>query len=90
MDTLDHVEDGHQFTAAVLAKSVNPVPPEMLSGDVYLRMAADESLFSLPVVADGQVFGLVDRIALMSQFARPYWRELYAKRAITKLMDPHR
>lgn len=87
MDTLDTVEDAHHFTAAVLAKPVAPVSPDMSSGDVYRRMAEDEELFSLPVVVDGKVAGLVDRIALMSQFARPYWREVYSNRPITRLMD---
>ncbi len=87
MDTLETLEDAHHLTAKVLAAPVAPVHPDMLSGEVYARMAADEALFSVPVVEDGQVLGLADRITLMSQFARPYWREVYSKRPITKLMD---
>lgn len=76
------------MTAIALAKTVEPVPPDMICVQVYNRMAKDETLFALPIVAaDGVPVGLAGRIALMSQFARPYWREVYSQRPIAKLMD---
>jgi signal transduction histidine kinase len=50
-------------------------------------MARDETLFALPIVEGQTPIGLIERVALMSQFARPYWREVYSPRPITKLMD---
>jgi signal transduction histidine kinase len=74
--------------ALSLAKRVTTVLPSTICGEVYELMARDETIFALPVIEKGIPCGLADRVVLMSQFARPYWREIYSKQPITKLMDP--
>lgn len=76
------------MTALSLARTVAPVPPKVTCGEIYARMTQDDELFALAVVDGGVPIGLVGRVALMAQFARPYWREIYAHRSVTKLMDP--
>ncbi|HVA12223.1 MAG TPA: ATP-binding protein [Stellaceae bacterium] len=75
------------MNAIALAKPVAALPPSMTCAAVYELMARDEALFAVPIVSSGIPLGLVGRIALMSQFARPYWREVYSHRPITRLMD---
>jgi signal transduction histidine kinase len=77
-----------RWLAIALAIPAPPLPPDIPCAEVYERMEHDASLFAAPVVARSEPLGLVDRVALMSQFARPYWREIFARRPITKLMDP--
>jgi len=77
-----------RWLAIALAMRAPPLPPDIPCAEVYERMEHDASLFAAPVVAHGEPLGLVDRVVLMSQFARPYWREVFARRPITKLMDP--
>lgn len=75
------------MTAMNLARMIAAVPPETTCGEVYARMMRHEDLFALAVVDGDMPIGLVGRVALTAQFARPYWREIYAHRPITKLMD---
>lgn len=82
----DATGDG-RWHAAALAKPIAPVSPDVTCSDVYGMMTADEALFAMAVVADDTPLGLVDRVSLMTNFARQYWRELFAHRPITKFMD---
>src|ERR1700761_6997583 len=75
------------MTVVALAQPIQPVPPHKTCAEVYALMAQDETLFAVPIVEAGVPLGLIDRIAMMSQFARPYWREVYSRRPITNLMD---
>jgi signal transduction histidine kinase len=77
-----------RWLAMALAMPTPPVPPDISCAEVYERMEQEPALFAAPIVARDEPLGLVDRITLMSQFARPYWREVFARRPITKLMDP--
>jgi signal transduction histidine kinase len=77
-----------RWLAMALAVSTPTLPPHISCAEAYERMERDAALFAAPIVADEQPIGLVDRVTLMSQFARPYWREVYARRPIAKLMDP--
>ncbi|HEY1506945.1 MAG TPA: ATP-binding protein [Stellaceae bacterium] len=72
---------------STLARPIAPVAPNQNCAQVYSLMASDETLFALPIVEGETPVGLIDRVTLMSQFARPYWREIYSPRPITKLMD---
>ena len=76
------------MTVKALARPFMRVAPNQTCAEVYSLMARDETLFALPIVEGDTPIGLIDRVALMSQFARPYWREIYSPRPITKLMDP--
>jgi signal transduction histidine kinase len=81
-------KDVHErWLAASLARPVPALSPETTCGHVYDMMAGDNTLFGLAIVARGQPLGLIDRVSMMSDFARQYWREIYARRSITDLMD---
>lgn len=64
-----------------------PLSVSMTCAEVYERMAQDKSMVALAVMEGDRPVGLADRISLISNFARQYWREIYAQRPITKLMD---
>lgn len=82
----DRTGDG-RWLAAALAMPVAPVSPDATCAEVYEMMAANEGLFAVAVIIDETPLGLVDRVSLMTNFARQYWRELFAHRPITKFMD---
>jgi signal transduction histidine kinase len=88
MDSNDATDTADRWLAAALAVPLEPLPPDISCARVYEIMDADEALFALPIIADGIPCGIIGRISLLRQFARPYWREVYAQRPITKLMDP--
>jgi signal transduction histidine kinase len=81
-------EESQELSLATLAVPVAPIAPDLPSSAVYEIFAADDAIFAVPIVASGRVVGLTDRVTLLSQFARPFWREIYAQRPIAKLMDP--
>lgn len=83
----NYLEIHSRWLAASLAKPVAPISPELTSAGVYQMMAEDETIFALPITVDGTPLGLIDRASMMSYFARQYWRELFARRPITVLMD---
>ena len=76
-----------RWVAAALAMSVAPLSPDATCAHVHEMMVGNEALFALAVVAVDTPLGLVDRVSLMTSFSRQYWRELFAHRPITKLMD---
>lgn len=76
-----------RWLARALAVPLTPIAPDVTCAAVYETMEADETFFALPVVEDGIPLGIIGRISLLRQFARPYWREVYAQRPIAKLMD---
>src|SRR5579862_3055683 len=83
----DATDMPNRWLAAALAVPLEPLPPDISCARVYEMMEADEAMFALPIVADGVPLGITGRISLLRQFARPYWREVYAQRPITRLMD---
>lgn len=87
MHELSATDPKFRWTALALAVPIAPLRPSQTCADVYDIMAADESYFGAAIVEDGKVLGLADRISLITQFARPYWREVYARHSITRLMD---
>lgn len=83
----DATKPSNRWVAMELAAPIVPLPPDISCAKVYELMEREETLFAVPIVAASKPLGLVGRTALMSQFARPYYRELFAQRPITKLMD---
>ncbi|MGQ9364768.1 sensor histidine kinase [Azospirillum sp. ST 5-10] len=75
------------FTAARLARPEAPVAPETPGQAVFERFVASPSLHAIAVVEDGRVVGLVDRAELLTTFAKPLMRDLYARRPVRLLMD---
>jgi signal transduction histidine kinase len=83
----DTTEKPSRWVAMELAVPIAPLSPDISCAEVYEFMEQDETLFAVPIAADGRPLGLVGRISLLRQFARPYYREVYARKPITKLMD---
>jgi signal transduction histidine kinase len=83
----DMSESEARWSALGVAVPVAPLSADATCAEVYDLMTNDESVVALAVMEDGVPVGLADRISLMSNFARQYWREIYAHRPITKLMD---
>jgi len=83
----DTIETSPDWRAAALAVPIPPLPPDVNCATVYEMMEGDETIFALPIVHDDQPIGITGRISLLRQFARPYWREVYAQKPIARLMD---
>ncbi len=88
MQPNDTTDSSSRWLALALAVPIAPVPAEISCAEVYELMARDDAPFAVPILAGGTPLGLADRTTLMRQFAKPYWRELFARRPITKLMEP--
>jgi EAL domain-containing protein (putative c-di-GMP-specific phosphodiesterase class I)/GGDEF domain-containing protein len=76
-----------RVTARKLVVRIAPVAPEVENGEVYEILKRDSDLVSLPVVKDGVPVGLIDRYALIDQFARPYYRELFGRKPCSTFMQ---
>jgi signal transduction histidine kinase len=87
MSNLDNGAAAQELSVATLAVPVAPIAPDLPCCKVYEIFAADDAIFAVPIVERGRIVGLTDRITLISQFARPFWREIYSQRPIDKLMD---
>ncbi|UJP04557.1 MAG: GGDEF domain-containing protein [Nitrosomonas sp.] len=75
------------LAALKLLTPIVPVTPGTDNDEVYRRFHQDAALESLPVVEHNVPIGIICRNRLIDAFARPYWRELYGKKACTLFMD---
>jgi diguanylate cyclase (GGDEF)-like protein len=55
----------------------------------YRLFAGDPDCFAIPVLQDSVPVGLLRREHFLERFARPFNRELYAKKSCCVMMDPH-
>jgi diguanylate cyclase (GGDEF)-like protein len=78
---------GRKVTLHRLVLEVEPVSPTDDNDIVYARFDGNTDLLMVPVVTEGKPLGLIHRHHLIDRFARPYRRELYARRACTTFMD---
>lgn len=67
---------------------VDPVNPTTSCEVVYHIFAQDKSLQSLAVVHNDEPVGLVNRYALIDRFSRRFFREIYERKPISKIMEP--
>lgn len=81
--------EGEQAVSlGAVATMVEPCLTRTRCETVYELFCRDPDLFVLPVVDEiGRPVGLVGRHEFLLTFAAPYGRSLYARRAITSLMD---
>jgi diguanylate cyclase len=66
---------------------VDPVTPVTACEDVYHLFAKDKSLQSVAVVQNNEPVGLVNRFYLIDRFSRRFFRELYERKPISKIME---
>ena len=74
-------------SVAMLLKQVDPVSPVTRCGDVYDIFSGDPQLHSLPVVEALKPVGLINRRALVEQYSKLYFRDLYGKKPISLIME---
>jgi len=70
-----------------------PISADTTCGRMFDLIAADDSMPGMAVVVDPErdhrVLGYIDRFTLLMTFARPVLRDLYERRPVERLMDPH-
>jgi sigma-B regulation protein RsbU (phosphoserine phosphatase) len=64
------------------------VTPETTSAEVMAMFDADAALQGVVVAESGRPVGLINRNGFYAQFARPYHRDLFLRKACTRFMDP--
>ncbi len=77
----------HSVTTASLLLKVSALPPTLPVSEVFKLFADNPELIALPVAADGIALGIVHRKQMLENFARPYARELFARKPISAFMD---
>lgn len=78
---------GDGGSIGALRRDVVPVAPTTLVRDLFDRFEKDRHLIAIPVVADGIPLGIINRRALIEQFAQPYKRELLGRKPISLFMN---
>lgn len=73
---------------AALTRSVVAASPSDDNESIYARFEENEQLYAIPVIdALARPIGMLNRHRLIERFARPYQRELYARKPCTHFMD---
>jgi GGDEF domain-containing protein len=83
-------------SARTLLRDVPPVPSSCSNQDLFDLFSAQESLVAVAIVDDGSPVGLISRQHFVDRFAKPYFPELYGRKACTlfanlspRLVDIH-
>ncbi|MYN14832.1 EAL domain-containing protein [Pusillimonas sp. TS35] len=76
-----------QPTAHSILRTVPSVADTTLTNEVYRIFEASPDLQALAVVRDSAPIGLISRIRLLDQLARPYYRELYGNKPCSHLIE---
>jgi len=65
-----------------------PISPNITCGAVYELFVHEPDYLALAAVdASGRPVGLINRVEMLTQFSRRFWREIYERRPILQLMD---
>ncbi len=79
---------GSAPSAGLLCRDAPVLDPETSCAAAFALLNARADLPALAIVAGGRILGQVDRARLIYEFAQPFGRALFERRAITRLMDP--
>ena len=74
-------------TAIEIAAAGATVGPEATNHAVFQLFSERQDLANLVVVSAGAPIGLINRSVFMGNFAKPFHRELYARKSCTLAMD---
>ncbi len=74
-------------TVSKLLKYVTPVSPSDTNEEVFKLLELHPDLHAVPVVQETKPLGLINRSAMIDQYARPYRRELYGDKSCVTMMD---
>ncbi len=80
-------DHGRRWSAGSIALPIATVLPSLRCGAIAARFQDAPDLPAIPVVEDGVIHGLVDRVQFLSNFASRFGRELYDKKPVASLMD---
>jgi diguanylate cyclase (GGDEF)-like protein len=69
------------FTVERLAVKAPTLSPDTLIDDVAKAFAGDTTLRAMALVEDGRPVGLLHRQSFVDRYARPYFKELYGRKA---------
>ena len=69
------------FTIERLAIDAPTVAPQVSNDEVARAFSADSTLRAMAIVEDGRPVGLLNRQAFVDRYARPYFKELYGRKA---------
>ncbi len=73
-------------TAEKLLVYIDPVQPETINNDVFLRFRIDSKLHSIPVVKENIPIGLIYRFDFIDRIATPFQRELLGNKPCSLTM----
>lgn len=76
-----------EYIARSLMKNSPSVFPSQTSDEVFQLLALHPDVVGLPVVEDNKPIGLINRNIFMDELAKPYRRELYARKTCIAFMD---
>lgn len=77
----------NRATVENLLKATTSVAPTRNNEDVFKMFDENADCYSIPVVLDGRPIGLISRSVMINDYARPFRRELYGRRACEMMMD---
>ena len=78
------------WTAGRIAVALEPISADATCAAVYERLNGPDATRAAAVIdGDGRVLGLVNRLRFLSKYAQRFVPELYGKRPITALANPH-
>ncbi len=75
-----------QRRAAVpqVLREVEPVTPAVSNDELFQRFSVDDASHAIAIIDDqGRPLGLVSRTRFVTQYAKPYFRELYGRQSCT-------
>ncbi len=78
-----------EFRLGEIALQIPTLSPDAIARAVFDAFRDDPDIPAFALVEpDGRLWGLIDRISLLTTFGQPVLRELYSKRPIHLLADP--
>jgi serine phosphatase RsbU (regulator of sigma subunit) len=95
MLSLPHVADTRigltqiesEYIAGSLLRQVPVVAPQQPNDEVLSLLSQRPDVVSLPVVENGKPIGLINRNIFMDEMAKPFRRELFARKSCIAFMD---
>ena len=70
-----------------LKQDIIAVTPDTLVEEVTALFEANEQWFSIPVIANDTPVGIINRSSLLEKLSKPFGRDLYVKRPVSKILD---
>ncbi|WP_223247387.1 SpoIIE family protein phosphatase [Sulfuriferula sp. AH1] len=76
-----------EYIARSLLRTIPSVSPSQTNDDVLKLLSENSSLIAVPVVENGKPIGLINRSIFMDGMAKPFRRELFARKSCIAFMD---